>query len=77
MCGPVLMWNLFTLDISFVLLVVGAGAIFRARGSPPAVWVSFGMLAASVGAFLFYMTYAAQNASAATTDAVAALQSSC
>lgn len=77
MCGPVLMWNLFTLDVSYVLLVVGAGAIFRARSSPPAVWVSFGMLAATVGAFLFYMTYAVQNVAAATTDAVAVLQNSC
>ena len=78
MCGPQVLWNLFVLDVAYVLVVMGAGLVFRARSSPLGVWVGFGVLSSVVGGFLFWGTYTAQAAVAASVDgAMMALGGAC
>ena len=75
-CGPAVAWDWFILDISYVLLLVGGGGILRARSASFLTWIWFGMLAASVGGFLFAATWVYQvNAPdiTPTSSAVAAM----
>jgi hypothetical protein len=78
LCGPEVLWNLFVLDVAYVLVVLGAGLVFRAKGSPLLVWMSFGLFSAIVGGVLFWGTYAAQTAAAAASSgAMMALNGGC
>lgn len=75
-CGPAVAWDWFVLDISYVLILVGGGGVLRARSASLLTWIWFGMLAASVGGFLFAATWTFQvSAPGATPGAstVAAL----
>lgn len=80
MCGPTVGWDWLVLDVSYVLILVGGGMVLRARRSSLLAWVWFGLLSASVGAFLFAATWALGPAMAAaetTTDNAVALMQNC
>jgi hypothetical protein len=78
LCGPEVLWNLFVLDVAYVLVVLGAGMVFRAKGSPLMIWISFGLFASVVGGFLFWGTFAAQAAaSSAGATASSVLSGAC
>lgn len=80
MCGPAVAWDWFVLDFAYILIVVAAGAIFRARSSSLFTWVLFGVLAVAVGSFLFSGTYVFQIATAqsgAPTGATIAAATAC
>lgn len=72
-------WDWFILDMAYVLVLLGGGIIFRSKSVGVGAWMAFGLLSASVGAFLFAGTYGAQQAFAAsaTQDVVVALSGSC
>lgn len=65
MCGPTVAWDWLVLDVSYVLILVGGAMVLRARSSTLVTWVGFGVLSASVGAFLFAATWATGPAMAA------------
>lgn len=79
MCGPIVLWDWFVLDVSYLLVLVGGTLVLRARTAGVGTWVGFGTLSILVGAFLFAATYGAQVALAqdATMTPMAALTSSC
>lgn len=77
MCGPSVPWDLFVLDVSYVLVLLGGAMVFRARSSPPVVWVWFGMLSVMVGGALFYATYSVQAAAAEAAANTAAVYLRC
>lgn len=62
MCGPVVPWDWFIVDLSYVLVLVGGGMVLRARNTALPTWMAFGMLSTFVGTILFYFTYDAQVA---------------
>lgn len=72
-CGPVVLWDWFVLDISYLLVLVGGSLVLRAKTAGVGTWVAFGSLSIAVGAFLFAATYGAQiaTAEAATTPMMA------
>ena len=73
-------WDWFIIDLSYVLVLVGGGMVFRAKGVGVGTWMAFGMLSTFVGVILFTFTYQAQVAFAASvemTDHVSSLMASC
>lgn len=62
LCGPILLWDWFVLDVSYLLVLVGGSLVLRARMAGAPTWVAFGSLGVLVGAFLFAATYGAQVA---------------
>ena len=62
MCGPIVPWDWFIIDLSYVLVLVGGGMIFRVKTVGTATWMMFGMMSAVVGGLLFYLTWDAQVA---------------
>lgn len=56
-------------DIAYVLVLLGAAMIFRARMAPPVTWISFGALSAGVGGFLMHATFQTQEAMATMSGA--------
>lgn len=79
-CGPVVQWDWFVLDLSYVLLLFGGSFVLRARAVPLMTWVGFGAVSAIVGGILFAGTYHAQTTlaeTAETMDAVALLAAGC
>lgn len=78
MCGPVVLWDWFVLDVAYMLVLVGGSLVLRAKVVGPVTWMTFGTLSICVGAFLFAATYGAQTAAAATvTPMVALTQGGC
>lgn len=72
-CGPVVLWDWFVLDISYLLVLVGGSLILRAKTAGVGTWVAFGTLSIAVGAFLFAATYGAQVAVAQSATPMAAM----
>lgn len=73
-------WDWFIVDLSYVLVLVGGGMVFRAKNVGVGTWMAFGALSTFVGVILFTFTYQAQVAFAATaqaSDAVGMLTSRC
>lgn len=66
-CGPVVLWDWFVLDVSFLLVLVGGSLVLRAKTAGVGTWVAFGTLSIAVGSFLFAATYGAQVAAAEAT----------
>ena len=64
-CGPIVLWDWFVLDVSYLLVLVGGSLVLRAKTAGVGTWVAFGTLSIAVGAFLFAATYGAQVATAA------------
>lgn len=62
MCGPVVPWDWFIVDLSYVLVLLGGAMTFRAMRVSMATWMTFGALSALVGGFLMYFTWDAQLA---------------
>lgn len=62
MCGPVVPWDWFIIDISYVLVLVGGGMIFRVRSVSVGTWMLFGFISTVIGGLLFYFTWDAQMA---------------
>lgn len=77
MCGPVLAWDWFTLDLAYGMALLGGTIVLRARKATPATWVAFGILASCAGAILSFGTYTVQAAASAPQTAAAILQSGC
>lgn len=79
MCGPILAWDWFVLDVAYVLVLVVGSMVLRAKLAMPVTWLAFGLLSVCVGAFLFYSTYHVQALAAGpeTGGAMAALTSTC
>lgn len=78
MCGPVLAWDWFVLDVAYGLLLLGGSLILRTRNAMPVTWVLFGLVASVVGAFLLLETYSVQMAAAsAPASAMSALTRAC
>lgn len=80
MCGPVVPWDWFVMDLSYVLVLIGGSMVFRARNAGVGTWMAFGMLSTFVGVILFTFTYQAQAAfaaSAETADAIGMMVASC
>jgi hypothetical protein len=65
LCGPTVPWDWFVIDVSYVLVLVGGGMIFRARQPGVFTWIGFAFLSTLIGAFLLFLTYDAQAAFAA------------
>lgn len=79
-CGPTVAWNWLTLDVAYVLVLVGGAMVLRARRTILHTWVLFGVLSALVGGILFAMTYATGFASATappSTDSAITLLENC
>ena len=73
LCGPIVPWDWFVVDLSYVLVLVGGGMIFRAKGVGVGTWMAFGLMSSVIGAFLFYFTYDAQVAFQASQGGVSAI----
>lgn len=73
MCGPVVPWDWFIVDTSYVLVLIGGAMIFRAKQVALVTWMSFGALSVVVGALLFFFTYDAQAAFAEAQGGVSAV----
>lgn len=71
-CGPIVPWDWFIMDLSYVLLLLGGAMVFRARNATVGTWMAYGGLATFVGVILFTFTFQAQTAfaAAAPQDAV-------
>lgn len=71
MCGPTVPWDLFVLDMAYVLVLVGGSMVLRARQAMPITWILFGLLSVAVGGPLLYATYAVQVAAGDTAELAA------
>jgi hypothetical protein len=69
LCGPVVPWDWFIIDLSYVLVLIGGSMVFRAKNSGVGTWMAFGALSTFVGVILFTFTYQAQTAFAASAQA--------
>lgn len=72
-CAPVVLWDWFVLDVSYLLVLVGGSLVLRAKTAGAGTWVAFGTLSVAVGAFLFAATYGAQVAVAEASSPLTAL----
>lgn len=73
-------WDWFIIDMSYVLVLVGGGMIFRVKNASVGTWMLFGMIATFVGTFLFYFTWDANQAfqaAAAQGDPIQSLTVNC
>lgn len=79
MCGPVMPWDWFIMDLSYVLVLIGGGMVFRARNASVPTWMLFAAISTFVGVILFTFTFQANAAYAAsaTGDVVGMMASTC
>ena len=73
MCGPEVVWQWATLDIAYVLVLMGGSLVLRARCASAFAWAGFGSLSVGVGGFLFWATLRAETAVAAAAPTAEAL----